>query len=104
MDKILKIKDEYVGKKINVSIPSAGYKVSIHEGMTQKYMNTLYDLGFTQYFDVINSVSLVDDTIEVIEDTPIAVFDGLFDITPKPEVTPTPALKKKAVGVNPNNN
>ena len=103
MTKILKLKDEYVDKVVSIKMPQ-GYSVNIREGISQKYMNTLYDLGLTQYFDVIESVSLVDDTIEVINDQPTAVFEGLFDITPKPEVTPTPALKKKAVAVNQNNN
>lgn len=104
MDRILKLKDEYIGKKVTSAVPGAGYKVNIHSNMTQKYMNTLYDLGLSQYFEVVSSISLVDDTIEVIEDTPTAVFEGLFDITPKPEPTPTPKFKKKVVGVNPKDN
>jgi hypothetical protein len=100
MDRILKIKDEYQGTNISTSIPGSGYKVKIKEGISQNYMNNLYNLGLTQYFDVVTSVSLVDDTIDVIEDTPTAIFDGLFDITPKPEVTPTPNVKKKNVDVN----
>lgn len=99
MTRILKVKDEYAGKVISIKMPQ-GYNVNIREDISQKYMNTLYDLGLTQYFDVVESVSLVDDTIEVIEE----VKPSSFEITPKPEVTPTPVLKKKDVRVNQNNN
>lgn len=100
MDRILKIKDEYQGKNISATIPGSGYKVNIKEGISQNYMNNLYNLGLTQYFDVVSSVSLVDDAIEVVEEVKPSVFDSLFDITPTPEVTPTPKVKKKVVDVN----
>lgn len=101
MNRILTLKPEYEGKGININVK--GQKINLDK-KSQNYYNIVYNMGFTQYFDIVSSVSLVDDTIEVINDQPTAVFEGLFDITPTPEVTPTPALKKKGVAANPNNN
>lgn len=97
MNKILTLKPEYEGKGININIK--GQKITLDK-KSQNYYNTLYNMGYTKYFDVVSSVSLVDDTIEVTEE----VTPSSFEITPKPEVTPTPAVKKKGVAANPNNN
>jgi hypothetical protein len=99
MEKILKIKDEYLGKSISLS----GYKVKLTADKSQKFLNGIYGMGFTEYLDEIVSVSLVDDTIEVVEKTEVTGkmihFMGVL-----PEVTPTPAIKKKAVAVKKEDN
>lgn len=111
MEKLLKIKDEYLGKSISLS----GYKVTLTEDKSQKFLNGIYIMGFSQYLDEIVSVSLVDDTIEVIEGTEVTnkmiYFMGVLpDVTPTPvvsgliDLTVTPKLKKKLADAKVNNN
>lgn len=98
MNNILTVKDEFKDKKINVKT-ALNSKITICEGMSQKHMNLLYDQGLTKYFDVVQSVSLIDDTIEVTLMDEIPQQKGLIDLT----VTPTPKLKKKLVAAKLNN-
>jgi len=103
MDRILKIKDEYISKVTTININ--GNAVKLREGMSEKLMNYLYDNGYNKYFDVIQAVSLTDESIWVdnaVERTePVEWFvKPMFNKEP----TPTPAIKKKDVAVKTKNN
>ena len=94
MDRILKIKDEYISKSISFNIK--GNIVKIRQGMSEKLMNYLYDNGYSEYFEVVQAVSLKDESIWVENKVEITepILNGLHK-----EPTPTPVIKKKAVPV-----
>jgi hypothetical protein len=98
MDKILKIKDEYISKSISFNIK--GNIVKIRQGMSEKSMNYLFDNGYSEYFDVVKAVSLIDESIWVENKVEIVepIVTGLIDLTV------TPKLKKKLVDVKKDNN
>lgn len=98
MDKILKIKDEYISKSISFNIK--GNIVKIRQGMSEKLMNYLFDNGYSEYFDVVKAVSLKDESIWVENKVEIVepVVIGLIDLTV------TPKLKKKLADAKVNNN
>lgn len=98
MERILKLKNQYIGS--TQFIKFKGITMRIKEGMDEKLMNMLYDNGFSEYFEVVSSVSLIDDSIEII-DTPQTLFENPIKMM---EVTPTPEVKKKSVAVKINNN
>ena len=93
MDKILKIKDEYISKSISFNIK--GNIVKIRQGMSEKSMNYLFDNGYSEYFDVVKAVSLTDESIWVENKVEIVepIVTGLIDLTV------TPIIKKKDVRV-----